>query len=112
MSIPLCVGRSFFRVMMSILVADDAPSVRKLLRTILEPMHEVIEAGDGSEALRRLGERPAAIAILDVAMPELTGIEVCRQLRQNPVFAGTSVIIITANGAPADRAAALAAGAD
>jgi CheY-like chemotaxis protein len=98
--------------MMSILVADDAPGVRKLLRTILEPMHHVIEAADGGEALRRLGESRPHIVILDVMMPELSGIEVCRRLRQDPKLASTPVVMITANGTPTDRAAALDAGAD
>ena len=98
--------------MMSILVADDAPSVRKLLRAILELRHTVIEAEDGRQALERLIEHRPAVAILDVTMPEMTGIEVCRQIREDPAFDETSVIIITANGTPTDRAAALAAGSN
>ena len=97
---------------MSILVADDAPSVRKLLRLILEPAHIVIEAGDGDQALRQLIDHRPDLAILDVAMPAKTGLEVCRQIRQDPRLSGTGVIVITANGTPNDRAAALAAGAD
>jgi CheY-like chemotaxis protein len=99
-------------VSMSILVADDAPSVRRLLRFILEPTHVVLEAGDGDEALRQLFDHRPDIAILDVSMPARTGIDVCRQLRQDPRVATTDVIMITANGSPASRSAALAAGAD
>jgi CheY-like chemotaxis protein len=98
--------------MMSILVADDAPGVRKLLRMILEPGHEVIEAGDGEQALRQLTDHRPAIAILDISMPLQTGIDVCRKLRQDPRLAVTGVIVITANGTPLDRLAALDAGAD
>lgn len=98
--------------MLSILIADDAPSVRKLLRLILEPTHLVIEAGDGDDALRQLHAHHPDLAILDVAMPARNGIEVCRQLRQDPQLAATGVIVLTANGTPADRLAALAAGAD
>ena len=98
--------------MLSILIADDAPSVRKLLRLILEPTHLVIEAGDGDDALRQLHAHRPDLAILDVAMPARNGIEVCRQLRQDPQLAATGVIVLTANGTPADRSAALAAGAD
>jgi two-component system phosphate regulon response regulator PhoB len=98
--------------MLSILIADDAPSVRKLLRLILEPAHLVIEAGDGDQALRQLVDHRPDVAILDVTMPARTGLDVCRQIRQDPRLAGTGVIVITANGTPTDRAAALAAGAD
>ena len=97
---------------MRILVADDAPSVRKLLRLILEPAYLVIEAHDGDDALRQLIDRRPDLAILDVAMPARTGIEVCRQLRQDPRLAAIGVIVMTANGAPAERTVALAAGAD
>lgn len=45
-------------------------------------------------------------------MPARTGIDLCRQLRQDPRLAATGVIVITANGTPADRSAARAAGAD
>lgn len=98
--------------MISILVADDVPSVRKLLRLILEPAHLVIEAGDGDDALRQLVDRQPDLAILDVSMPARSGLDVCRQLRQDPRIAATGVIVMTANGTATDRAVALAAGAD
>lgn len=86
--------------------------MRKLLRLILEPVHLVIEARDGDDALRQLNEHHPDLVILDVMMPGRNGIEVCRQLRSDPGLAATGVIVITANGAPTDPAAALAAGAD
>jgi CheY-like chemotaxis protein len=100
--------------MMNILVADDAPSVRKLLRLILEPVHTVIEAEDGDDALRQLAAHRPDVAILDVSMPARTGLEVCRLLRSDPDpdLAATAVIVITANGVQTDRSMALAAGAD
>jgi len=99
-------------IMVSILIADDQPHVRALLRMILTPTHTSIEAGDGDSALQLLAEHRPPVAILDVSMPQLSGIEVCRQLRADPRTAETGVIIVTANGAPDDRALALAAGAD
>jgi CheY-like chemotaxis protein len=98
--------------MMSILIADDAPGVRKLLRLILEPAHEIIEAGDGDEALRQLIDHQPDVAILDISMPARNGIEVCRQLRDDPRLTNIGVIVITANGTQLDRTNALAAGAD
>jgi CheY-like chemotaxis protein len=98
--------------MATILVADDAPNIRTLLRVVLQPAHRVIEADDGEQALTRaLAHRPA-LAILDITMPGLTGLDVCRRLRENPDLQAMPVIIITANGAPGDRATALEAGAD
>ena len=97
-----------------ILVADDAPNVRKLLRLILEPAHRIIEAVDGDDALRQLAAHRPDMVILDVAMPGRTGLEVCRRLRSDPdaALASTGVIVITANGVQTDRSMALAAGAD
>jgi CheY-like chemotaxis protein len=109
---PRIQAKSVHGVMMSILVADDAPGVRKLLRLILEPGHQIFEAADGGEAFRMLIEHQPRIAIIDISMPVQNGIEVCRQLRQDPRTAATGVIVITANGTPRDRAAALEAGAD
>ena len=98
--------------MVSILIADDEPHVRALLRMILTPTHESIEAGDGESALRLLVEQRPPIAILDISMPKMNGIELCRQVRNDPRPSATGIIVVTANGAPDDRAAALAAGAD
>jgi CheY-like chemotaxis protein len=98
--------------MTSVLVADDTPGVRQLIRLILQPEHQVIEAGDGAQALRRLIQIRPQIAILDVGMPELSGLDLCRMIRQDHRLASTIVIIMTANGTPTDRDAAIAAGAD
>jgi len=98
--------------MTCVLVADDNPNVRQLLRVILAPDYDVLEACDGSEALALLlGHRPP-LAILDIRMPGHTGLEVCRALRSDPRICDTRVLVITANGTPDDHAAALAAGAD
>jgi len=98
--------------MIDILVADDAPSVRKLFQMIFQPQYRVVEAGDGKEALRRLLDTRPPVAILDITMPQMNGLDLCRAIRQDPRIASTKIVIITANGGPADRAAALAAGAD
>jgi len=97
---------------MRILVADDTPSVRRLLRLILEPKYEVVEAEDGNAALQKLLEYCPPVAILDVSMPGRSGLDVCRALRENPRLASTGVIVVTANGTPHDRSAAFEAGAD
>lgn len=98
--------------MVSILVADDAFGLRFLLRRVLEPPHQVIDAADGTQAMAEMIEHRPSIAILDVFMPGMSGFEVCRAIRKDPSLTSTGVIIMTANGGPTDRAEALEAGAD
>lgn len=99
-------------VMVSILIADDEPHVRALLRMILSPTFRIVEAGDGAAALRLATEHRPAVAILDVRMPHLSGHEVCRRLRAANLTRDIPVIVMTANGAEEDRRAAIDAGAD
>jgi two-component system response regulator MprA len=96
---------------MRVLVVDDDPAVRDSLRRSLAfNGYEVDVAGDGEEALRRLGaQRPDAV-VLDVLMPRLDGLATCRALRA----AGDDVpvLMLTARDEVSDRVAGLDAGAD
>jgi two-component system response regulator MprA len=97
--------------MPTVLVVDDEPAVRRALERALRlERYDVVLAGDGEEALDALSSAPADAVILDVAMPRLDGIEVCRRLRQ----AGdrTPVLMLTARDAIDDRVLGLDAGAD
>jgi two-component system, OmpR family, response regulator MprA len=88
--------------MAHILVVDDEPAVRRALERALRlDKHEVELAIDGEEALDRLAERPADAVILDVMMPGVDGLEVCRRMRA----AGdkTPVLMLTARDAIDDR---------
>jgi two-component system response regulator MprA len=94
-----------------ILIVDDEPAVQSALSRALTLEHyEVAQAADGYEALERLGAAPYEAVILDVAMPRMDGLEVCRRLR----LAGdsTPVLMLTARGEIDDRVAGLDAGAD
>jgi two-component system response regulator MprA len=95
----------------SILVVDDEPAVRQALhRALTFEGYDVRTAPDGQTALEiLLGDAPEAI-LLDVAMPGIDGLEVCRRLRA----AGdrTPILMLTARHATADRVAGLDAGAD
>jgi two-component system response regulator MprA len=96
---------------MKVLVVDDDAAVRdSLARTLKFEGHEVATAADGREALDRLHEDVPDAMILDVSMPGLDGLEVCRRLRE----AGdrTPVLMLTARDAVDDRVAGLDAGAD
>lgn len=97
---------------MKILVVDDERAVRESLRRALElEGYEIELASDGEEALVRLGlESPADAAILDVLMPGIDGLEVCRRLRAS----GNSVpiLMLTARAEVDSRVAGLDSGAD
>lgn len=95
--------------MASILVADDEPTLRRLLRLTFGPEHRVSEAADGAEALRRLLADHPDLAILDVAMPVMDGLAVCRAARAEPSLAGLGIVVLTGYATGND---ALAAGAD
>ncbi len=94
-----------------ILVVDDEPAVQSALARALSLEHyEVAQAADGQEALERLGSSPYEAVILDIAMPRVDGLEVCRRLRQGGDR--TPVLMLTARGEIDDRVAGLDAGAD
>jgi len=96
---------------MRILVVDDEPAVRSSLERALRiDGYEVALAADGQEALDALSSLAPDAVVLDVAMPEVGGLEVCRRLRA----AGdrTPVLMLTARDTVADRVSGLDAGAD
>ncbi len=96
---------------MSVLVVDDEPAVRQALqRALTFEGYDVRMAEDGRTALDSLLHEPAEAILLDVAMPGIDGLEVCRRLRA----AGdrTPILMLTARHATADRVAGLDAGAD
>ena len=99
--------------MTTILVADDEPPILELIRFTLEDDQvRVVEARDGLEALRLAQAVRPELCFLDVRMPELDGLAVCRLLRQDPGLAGSRIVMLTAASQEADRALGLAAGAD
>jgi DNA-binding response OmpR family regulator len=73
---------------------------------------DVISASDGEEALRLARENRPRLAVLDLDMPGLTGLQVIRHLRQDAELTGMRIILLTAHGTEEDVAAGFAAGAD
>ena len=96
-----------------ILVVDDDPRNRKLLEEYLNAAgYEVRVAFDGRGALAEAAERPPDLVLLDVMMPDLSGLEVCRQLKNDPKTRLCQVVLVTAlDGAP-HRVQGLDTGAD
>ena len=99
---------------MRILIAEDETVSRRVLKMTLESWgHEVIEARDGAVALQILqNDSPPKLAILDLSMPEMDGIKVCNQVRQNSSATPTYIILLTANTRKELIVTGLEAGAD
>jgi pilus assembly protein CpaE len=100
--------------MANILIIDDDSEFLEMLNLLLGERggHQVTLSADGAEGLAQALADPPDLAILDVMMPDITGYEICRQLRANPATARIPIIVLTARGQPVDRQAALDAGAD
>ncbi|HEY0835504.1 MAG TPA: fused response regulator/phosphatase [Azospirillum sp.] len=96
-----------------ILVVDDEPLNRTIIEALLRKggFRDVVGLADGASALAFLERRIPACILLDVMMPEIDGLEVCRRLRADPRFARIPVIVQTGMSSPEDRRAAFAAGA-
>jgi adenylate cyclase len=96
-----------------ILIVDDNETNRDILRTRLAAHgYDLLEAGDGEQALAVAKEHCPDLVLLDVIMPKLDGIEVCRRLKHDPAFAFMSVILVTARAGTKDVVMGLDAGAD
>lgn len=96
-----------------ILVVEDEPDLRLLLDRHLDGAgYRVSLAGDGIEALERAWAEPVDLVLLDLMLPHLDGIEVCRRLRQDERTARLPIIMLTAKNDTADRIRGLEVGAD
>lgn len=96
----------------TVLVADDDDDIRMLVSIRLERLGlAVIAAADGERALALAREHAPDLAILDVTMPGLTGVEVTRALRADEATASIPVLLLTARVQDVDEAAGLEAGA-
>jgi DNA-binding response OmpR family regulator len=95
-----------------VLVVDDEAPLRELLVVTLGDAFECAEAADGETALAMLEEHPPDLVFLDVMLPGLSGIDVLRTMRANPVLGDVAVVVVSAWQGPQDNAAARECGAD
>lgn len=95
-----------------ILVCDDEPVLRALVRASLEDVYDLSEAGDGDESLRLARELRPDLIVLDMMMPGMSGLDVLRELRSDDSLNGIRIIMLTARAQFADRLAATETGAD
>ena len=96
-----------------ILTVDDDPiTLRALHQVLLHKGYEVLESGDGEGALELLGSESVDLIILDVALPGISGFEVCRRIRETESTAEVPVIFLTVLGSVADQKEGREAGSD
>jgi DNA-binding response OmpR family regulator len=96
-----------------ILVADDNPTNRDILQARLEANgYEVLHAGDGEEALAVARAQRPDLILLDIMMPKLDGIEVCKRVKADAALPFTPIILVTAKAESGDVVEGLDAGAD
>jgi two-component system phosphate regulon response regulator PhoB len=96
-----------------ILVVDDEPEAVELLEFNLQRAgFDVIAAADGAQALKQARSALPSLIVLDLMLPEIEGLEVCRMLRRDPATAGIPIIMLTAKAAEMDRIVGLELGAE
>ncbi len=95
-----------------VLIVDDNPASRDLLRFALELQYVVEEAGNGQEAISKIRHSLPDLVLMDVQMPVMDGHEALREIRAHPASATLPVIAITAFAMCEDRRVAFAAGFD
>ncbi len=96
-----------------ILIADDEDAMRLLAyETLSGEDAEILEATDGEEALEIARREHPKLILLDVAMPGLTGFEVCEKLKADPATRDIIIVMLTAHGQSRDRERAEESGAD
>lgn len=96
-----------------ILVVDDEELIQELIKFNLEKEgYQVITAYDGSEVLGLVEEKRPDLVVLDIMLPAVNGLEVCKQLRLKPEFCDLPIIMLTAKGEEIDKVLGLEIGAD
>ncbi|HZV36050.1 MAG TPA: response regulator, partial [Verrucomicrobiae bacterium] len=99
--------------MSKILVVDDEPDAIELIKFNLKAAgYEVLTAADGDEALKKARSALPDLIILDLMLPEVDGLEVCKILRRDQRVSATPIIMLTAKAAEIDRVLGLELGAD
>lgn len=96
-----------------ILVVDDEPANRALVRRVLEPLgYEIVEAGDGEEALAAVAQRKPDLVLLDLVMPRMDGYAVVSRLKGDPATRLIPVVMLTSQDHLSDKVKAVRGGVD
>lgn len=95
-----------------ILIVDDEPDVRLILKTTLMDKYEVLEAHDGLDALEKVERYEPDFVLMDIMMPLMNGFEACEAIRKNPKYRELPVMFLTALGSKEDHIKGFASGAN
>jgi two-component system phosphate regulon response regulator PhoB len=95
-----------------LIVEDERDLERVLAYNFRQAGFDVVSAMNGETALRAVKEEPFDLILLDLMLPDISGTEVCRRLKQNPQTASIPVIMVTAKGEEVDRVVGFELGAD
>jgi two-component system phosphate regulon response regulator PhoB len=99
--------------MAAILIVEDEADLQQVLAyNLRQAGHEVLTAASGEAALALVRQRPPDLIVLDLMLPGMTGIEVCRLVKSDPLTRHVAVLILTARGAEIDRVVGFELGAD
>ena len=101
----------FLAVKPTILIVDDTPANLSLLASLLQPTYSVKIATRGANAIKLVIEQQPDLILLDIEMPDMSGYEVCRNLKADPHTHAIPVIFLTSNSDPASEEQGLATGA-
>lgn len=97
----------------NILIVEDEDDIRELIRYNLQKEgYGIQEAGTGEEALTKIHGQMPSLVLLDLMLPELDGLEVCKRIKQDAVARHIPIVMLTAKGEEADVVAGLEVGAD
>ena len=97
----------------TILVVEDEPDIRKLIQyNLAQERFKVLDAEDGEQALKILQREKPNLVILDLMLPGLSGLELCKILRERPQTAQLPILMLTAKAGEADKVVGLELGAD
>jgi two-component system chemotaxis response regulator CheY len=110
---PPVAAYAFRTFMPRILIVDDSPTIRKMVRASLRTLDafDFVEAANGLQAIEQVALGPVALMILDLNMPDMHGVDVLKFLRRHPSSREVPVVVLTTRGDDSSRDAAVAAGA-
>ena len=95
----------------TVLLVEDSDAIRDAFTILLEDAgYTVLGAGTGEDALRLTAEHAPDLVLLDMGLPDMTGLDVVRRIKASPATAGVAVVAVTGRDEDADRRACLAAG--
>lgn len=95
----------------TVLSVDDCPLTQKVIRKLLQPTYRVLSVGDAKSALEVIYNDYIDVLLLDVTMPEIDGLELCRTIRNLPQFPNIPIVMLTSRDGVFDRIQGKIAGA-